>query len=185
MCSKWPRLTRKGPPASNRIIRETIHNRAGKLACLCNCVHTSPHKVVATTMFAGIFLSVRPLFRHVVESSSICCYRVSLISYTVFIWLPKVYEQASRIVLHLQRRFVLLPFFLKLLELFVPTASAVFHCSYSSSFHVISFKRYFLLICTPVLLSSIVALTLFLSFRTLLYLRILLILLFHGRQPAL
>lgn len=35
LCSKWQRVTRKGPPASNRIIRETIHNRAGKLACLC------------------------------------------------------------------------------------------------------------------------------------------------------
>lgn len=49
-------------------------------------------------MFAGIFLSVRPLFRHVVESSSICCYRVSLISYTVFIWISKVYEHTSRIM---------------------------------------------------------------------------------------
>lgn len=49
-------------------------------------------------MFAGIFLSVRPLFRHVVESSSICCYRVSLISYTVFIWISKVYGHTSRIM---------------------------------------------------------------------------------------
>lgn len=49
-------------------------------------------------MFAGIFLPVRPLFRHVVESSSICCYRVSLISYTVFIWVSKVYGHTSRIM---------------------------------------------------------------------------------------
>lgn len=85
-------------------------------------------------MFAGIFLSVRPLFRHVVESSSICCYRVSLISYTVFIWISKVYGHTSRIMVAFATLFRS-PFSTRLPELRAraTTALIIISCSYTFS----------------------------------------------------